>query len=296
MYRVLVSFTQILAPFAPFTSELLWQNLRREKDPLSVHLTDYPLPNVYTRDTALEGAHEAAQKAVKLAHALRKGLKLKVRQPLPKAFIVTQNAEERKLLATVESIIADEINVKAIELGDDEHRFVSLKAKPNFRVLGKKVGPRMKSVQHALEHLPYAKLQEFLEKKTLSLHLEEGGRIDLGEEDIEIVRQVREGVVATHEEGMTVALEVLLDEALLAEGFAREVVNKLNTMRRESGLEVVDRIIVSMDTSERAKAWMKEWMKHIKEETLCSDLIFEKVEGEEWDLNGEKAIICLKKV
>lgn len=296
LFRVLVSFTKVLAPFAPFTAEMLWQNLRRNGESISVHLENFPPADVYVRDRELEATHEAAQKAVKLAHALRKGLKLKVRQPLPKAFIVVQDGEIRRLLMSATDLIADEINVKKIEFGDDEHRFVSLKAKPNFRVLGKKVGPRMRSVQHALEHLPYAKLQEFLVKGEMSLHLEEGGRIDLVEEDVEIVRQVREGVVAVHEEGMTVALEILLDEALLAEGFAREVVNKLNTMRRASDFAVTDRIVVSMDTSERAREWMKNWMTYIKEETLTTELSFEKVEGEEWDLNGERAVICLKKV
>ena len=293
LYRVLVTFTKILAPFAPFATELLWQNLKREGQALSVHLDEFPAENVFPRDEALEAAHEAAQKAVKLAHALRKGLKLKVRQPLAKAFIVTKDAKLRDLLTSVEAIIADEINVKRLEFGDDEQKFVSIKAKPNFRVLGKKVGPRMKSVQHALEHLPHSKLQEFLITGVLSLHLEEGGRIELTSEDIEVTREVHEGVVAVHEEGLTVALEVALDEALLAEGFAREVINKLNTMRREADLVVTDRIHVSIDTTERARQWIEEWMPHIKEETLALSITFEKTSGEWWDLNGERAVISL---
>ncbi len=296
LYRVLLTFTKVLAPFAPFATELLWQNLRKEEDPVSVHLEAFPKKDVFPRDTALEAAHAIAQKATKLAHALRKGLKLKVRQPLPKAYIVTRDPESRKLLSEVEAVILDEINVKALEISDNEHRFVSLKAKPNFRVLGKKVGQKMKSVQHALEHLPYSKLQGLLATGKLSIHLDDDGRVDLVAEDVEVVREVHEGVVAVHEEGLTVALEVALDEALLAEGFAREVVNKLNTMRREADLVVTDRIAVSIDTTDRAKAWIESWLPYIKEETLATSITFEKTPGEWWDLNGERAVISLRRV
>jgi isoleucyl-tRNA synthetase len=291
LYQVLVAVTKVLAPFAPFTSELIWQNLHQKVE--SVHLDHFPAKDVFKRDVDLEAAHDAAQKVVKLAHALRKGLKMKVRQPLAKAFVVTVDEKMQKDLLAVGNIIADEINVKEVVFSTDEHVFVTLKAKPNFRVLGKKVGGRMKAIQTALEHLPFSKLQEFLEKKSLSLHLEEGVRVDLTDEDIEVVRFVRESVVAMHESGLTVAFDVTLDEKLLSEGLAREVVNKLNSMRRDQDFAVTDRIKVAIDTTDRARACIEEWMDHIKEETLATEISFQKVSGTEWDLNGEHAVIAI---
>ena len=162
LYQVLMAFSKVAACLSPFTMELIWQTLRAPSDPESVHLSRYPQKNAFPRDLELEAAHGAAQLVVRLAHALRKSLKLKVRQPLPKAFVVTPDTNTRQLLASVKGIIADEINVKEIDFSDDEHPFVTLKAKPNFRVLGKRLGSRMPAVQHALEHLHYSKLQELL--------------------------------------------------------------------------------------------------------------------------------------
>jgi len=296
LYRVLLTISKVIAPFAPFISETLWQNLRCKSAPESVHLARYPFKEDFSRDLDLEEAHDGAQTIVKLAHALRKGLKIKVRQPLAKAFVVTADPKVRSLLKTVDSVISDEINVKGIEFSEDEHKFVTFKAKPNFRILGKKVGSKMRAVQHAVKRLPYSKLQEFMETGALSLHLEEGGRIELTKEDIEIVRIIQDGVVAMHEAGLTVALEVSLTEDLIVEGFAREVVNKLNTMRRECDFSVTDRITVCMDTSEKAKGWILAWREYIQEETLATSLTFTKNEGKAWDLNGEMATIAIERV
>lgn len=291
LYYALTTFTKVAAPFMPFTSELVWQILKTDNDPLSVHFLSYPSRNASARDVLLEEAQSAAQEVVKLVHALRKNLKIKVRQPLSKAFIVTPDQTKRKHISKMLSIIAQEINVKEIVFGDDEHQFVSLKAKPNFRQLGKRIGHRMRAVQMALEHLPFSKLQEFLEKKHISIHLEEGGVVELGADDIEVVRTVREGVVAMCEDNMTVALEVALDEALLAEGFAREIVNKLNTMRREQGFNVSDRIHVVMQTTDQGQKWIEAWRTYIQEETLATRLEFRQTEGTQWDVNGENTII-----
>ena len=293
LYYVLHSFAKIAAPFMPFTAELIWQALKAKGESLSVHFETYPPEKSGSRDPSLEKAHSAAQEAVKLVHALRKGLKIKVRQPLAKAFIVTTDQAKRQLLASMSTIIAQEINVKEIVFGDDEHQFVTLKAKPNFRVLGKRIGSRMRAVQASLDHLPFAKLQEFLEEKHLMIHLDEGGVVELGEGDVEVVRSVREGVVAMCENGITVALEVALDEALLAEGFAREVVNKLNTMRREQGLDVSDRIRVIMQTTPQGKEWIESWRSYIQEETLTTSLSFGETTGTEWDVNGEKTTMSI---
>ncbi len=293
LYRVLITVAKVLAPFAPFASENMWQILKAESDDQSIHLTPFPKADVFPRDLSLEAAHTAAQHAVTLAHALRKGLKLKVRQPLAKAFLVTTDPSLRDALASVQHIIADEINVKEIAFSDDEHHFVTLKAKPNFRILGKRLGNRMRAVQHAIDHLSFSKLQELLQHGSLSIHLEEGGRVDLSSEEVEVSRTVRDGVVAMHEAGLTIALEVSLDEPLLAEGLAREVVNKLNTMRRELDFAVTDRITVSIETTDRAKAAIEGHLAYVKDETLATAITFGPTEGTAWDLNGEPATIAI---
>jgi isoleucyl-tRNA synthetase len=295
LYQVLRTFAKILAPFAPFTSEMVWQTLRDPADELSVHLERYPARDVFARDERLELAHGAAQRAVALAHALRKSLKLKVRQPLPRAYIVTGDASARDLLSSVQSIIADEINVKSIQFSDDEHAFVTLKAKPNFRVLGKRVGSRMPAVHHALEHLHASKLKELLDNGSLDLHLEDGSRLLVSKEEVEVVRQVRDSVVAMHEEGLTVALDTTLDEELLAEGLAREVVNKLNTMRREADLAVTDRIDVVVQTGPAARSAIEAHLPYIKDETLTMSFTFGETTGAEWDLNGEPSVITIRR-
>lgn len=295
LYQVLMTFAKIAAPFAPFTMELVWQTLKRREDPESVHLTRYPRKDVFPRDEALEGAHEAAQLVVKLAHALRKNMKLKVRQPLSKAFVVTADPRLRALLISVKEIIADEINVKSVDFSDDEHPFVTLKAKPNFRILGKRVGSRMPAVHHALEHLHFTKLRDLLDHGSLTIHLEDGSRVEVSKDEVEVVRLVRDSVVAMHEQGMTVALEVGLDEALLAEGLAREVVNKLNTMRRDQDLAVTDRIKATIQTTDRARIAIEPYLPYIKEETLTTSLTFAPTNGTEWDLNGEPAVIMIAK-
>ena len=296
LYRVLHTFAKILAPFAPFTSEMIWQSLRQPSDEESVHLSSYPKRDLFPRNERLEAAHGAAQSAVALAHALRKSLKIKVRQPLPRAYIVSAEASVRDLLASVQSIIADEINVKEIQFSDDEHAFVALKAKPNFRILGKRVGSRMPAVHHALEHLHASKLKELLDTGSLDLHLEDGSRLLVTKDEVEVVRQVRDSVVAMHEEGLTVALDTTLDESLLAEGLVREVVNKLNTMRRELDLAVTDRIEVVIQTGPAARAAIEAHLPYVKEETLATSLSFGPTEGAEWDLNGEPSVITIRAV
>ncbi len=296
LYRVLKTCTQILAPFAPFIAELVWQHLKGISDVESVHHSHFPSSDIYKRDIDLEKAHSLAMAVVQMAHALRKNLKLKVRQPLSKAFIACAEVADRKLLETVTDIISEEINVKEVVFAEDEHSFVNLKAKPNFRELGKRFGKRLPAVQHALEHVAYVKLQEFMHTGCISIHLEEGGKVDLHQTEVEVVRVVREGVVAMHERGMTVALDITLNDKLLEEGLAREIVNKLNTMRREHGLAVTDRIDVTFDSTEKVLSCIEAYRAHICEEALVHQLTFGTCEGEQWDLNGEMAQIRIERI
>lgn len=294
LYQVLLNLTQIAAPFVPFISDAIYQNLRTADMPESVHLCDYPAYHVDSRDKELEDAMEAVQMAVSLGHALRKENKLKVRQPLAVAHLASSDPRILHFLQDQQHLIAEELNVKKVEFIDDETKFVSIKAKPNFRILGKKVGKLMREAQLAIERLDKEQLELLLEGKSITIAVA-GESIQLTPEDVQVERAVHEGVIAANSGHITIALETTLTEELLQEGLAREIINKINTMRREAELEVTDRITVSMQTTERVKACLATFGNYIRSEVLALAITFEPCEGTEWDLNGEPTIIAIKR-
>lgn len=295
LYQVLLGLTKIAAPFIPFITEAIYRNLRDDKMPISVHLCDYPLYRQTQRRLSLEGAMEAIQTAVSLGHALRKEHKLKVRQPLALAFIACGDERTFAFLAEQQHLIAEELNVKNIQLSHDEKELVKLKAKPNFRVLGKKVGKLMNAAQKVIEDLDQRLLAVLMAGNGISIMVE-GEQIALSPDDVQVERQVKEGLIAANEGVITIALDATLNEELLIEGLAREIVNKINTMRREAGFEVSDRIHVSMETSDRVKACFDLYKEYICGEVLALSVSFDRTDGTEWDLNGEKAKIALQVV
>lgn len=294
LYQVLVSLTKIAAPFVPFISEMIYRNLRSSQMPESVHLCDYPTYHPESRDESLEAAMEAVQTSVSLGHSLRKEHKLKVRQPLSAAHIASQDTRILRFLEEQKHLIAEELNVKEVMFGADETEFVALKAKPNFRVLGKKVGKFMKAAQTAIDGFNQQQLADIMSGKPVNLELE-GLTIPLGIEDVQVDRVVHEGMIAANEGHITIALETALTDDLLLEGLAREIVNKINTMRREADFAVSDRIHVKMQTTERTKQCFKVFGDYISNEILAVSVDFGPCEGTEWDLNGEPTVISLKK-
>lgn len=295
LYQVLITLTKIAAPFVPFISDMIYRNLRSPDMPESVHLCDYPAYHLDYRDESLEAEMTAVQTAVSLGHSLRKEHKLKVRQPLSIAHIASGDSRVLHFLKDQQHLIAEELNVKKVEFGTDESEFVALKAKPNFRVLGKKVGKLMKAAQTAIDGFNQHELAELMAGNPVNLQLD-GQTIPLGIEDVQVERVVHEGMVAANEGHITIALETALSDELLLEGLAREIVNKINTMRREADFDVTDRIRVRMDTTERTKECLKVHGDYIQNEILAVSFDFGPCEGTAWDLNGEQTIIALQKV
>lgn len=294
LYYVLVELTKIAAPFVPFITDAMYQNLRQEEMAESVHLCDFPEYRSAWRDEELEKGMEALQNAVSLGHALRKEHKLKVRQPLRYVHIACEDAEVRHFLASQKHLIMDELNVKEVYFSADDHAFVTLKAKPNFRVLGKKIGGKMPQAQKVINAFTFKELSELLSQKTKTIMVD-GDEVVLTLEDVAVERIVKEGLFAANEGTITVALDPVMDEELLLEGLAREFVNKVNTMRREQKLDVSDRIIIEIQTSDRVKESFKVWEKFISQEVLAKEVRFIPTEGTVWDLNGEQASILIKK-
>ena len=295
LYSVLMTLSKVIAPFLPFISEAIYLQLRDEKDPESVHLCDFPKADPELRDFELEQEMSATQIVVSNAHALRKEHKLKVRQPLKMAHVIVADETLLKALKRQEQLIAEELNVHKVDFSDDESAFVTLICKPNFRVLGKKVGPKMKAVQQLVSQFSKKQMTTLLNGNNLTIEVE-GESFELTPEDVSVERQVKEGLVARSEQGITVALDTELNEELLLEGIAREIINKINTMRRDNGYYVTDRIQISMETTDRAKEAFNAHRDLIMHEVLGTEILFGPCEGTEWDLNGEKTVIGLKVV
>lgn len=327
LYRVLLGLAQVIAPFIPFLAEEIYQVLRQEGMPESVHCSDWPQEEPKMRDHVLEDAMEAVRVATSLGHGLRKEHSIKVRQPLAAAYLLSANAEERTALLAHEQLIADELNVKRIVVGADETQYVHLRAKPNFRVLGKKVGKRMPVVQKVIEQLDDAVLKALFAGDAVIISVE-GESMELLPSDVEVVREVQSGVIAANSGSITLALDTQLSEPLLMEGLAREIVNKVNTMRRENGFAVSDRIRLSFATTPRVQQSFSEHRDFIQNEVLAVEVLFvdestaawvqeaKKVDGDEnegegveleagraskpclaqWDLNGESTAIQIERI
>lgn len=294
LYHVLLNLVKVAAPYVPFLSDAIYRNLRTDEMPESVHLCLYPTYRADLRNETLEAEMAAVQTTVSLGHGLRKEHKLKVRQPLATAHIASGDEMTIRFLRDQQQLIADELNVKEVKFSSDEKQFVHLRAKPNFRVLGKKVGKLMKAAQEAIEKMDQRYLALLMDGETVPLKIE-GQEFILTHEDVQVEREVREGLVAANSGKITIALDTLLTPGLIREALAREVVNKINTMRREIGFEVTDRIHVKIEATKNVEACFEEYRDYICGEVLATKVDFGPCNGSEWDLNGEPSKIELAK-
>lgn len=296
LYYVLVKLTQIAAPYVPFIAEAIYRNLRGDEMKESVHLTDFPTYEETRRSTRLEAEMEVVQVAVSLGHALRKEHKLKVRQPLAKAYVIASNRQILSFLEEQRHLIAEELNVKTLVFSDNEKEFVSLKCKPNFRILGKKVGKLMPLVHKKIEGLDQTELKALQDGHPIKMDVD-GNLLMITPEDVQVEREVHASLVAANQGEITLAIETELNEDLICEGLAREIINKVNTMRREAHLAVTDRIILRIDCSDKVKKSYELYRDYICHEVLAiKDEMGPIADGVEWDLNGERAVIALEKV
>ncbi len=273
LHHVLVTFAQVAAPFIPFTTEAMYRNLRTDSMPESVHLCDYPLPDVARRDARLERQMAETMKTVSLGRFLRTQNNLKVRQPLAKAVIVVGDDEIRAMLEETGSIIAEELNVKAIEFGKAEEELVEFSAKANFKALGPKLGKNMKLAAAKIEQLSSSEIASILQGVPYLLTLEGCDPVEIDADCLVVKRTEKPGMTVATGDGVTIALETTLTKGLAEEGFAREFVSKIQSIRKDMGLEVSDRIIVKYryEAPELADA-LTAFATYIQSETLAVDL------------------------
>jgi len=294
LYTVLLEIAKVAAPFIPFITEAMYRNLRRDNDPTSVHLCDYPTYCKKTRDEKLEQEMDAVLLVVSLAHSLRKQYMVKVRQPLSAVHLISNSEQQLEFLRRQQHLIADEINVKEVRFSSDESKFVTIKAKPNFPVLGKKLGRLMKQAQAVITNFDQDQLASLMDEGAVTAVIE-GGEYTFTSEDVILERFVREGMVAANAGLITVVLDTVLSEELVMEGLSREIINKINTMRRDADYHVSDRINVTMQTTDNVKECFDIHGDYIKHEVLALRVAFEDCSGTEWDLNGEATVIYIEK-
>jgi len=267
LYIALKTFAQVAAPFIPFITETMWQNLRNDSDALSVHLSDYPKYNEAFRDTALEFKMDTVQKAVSMGRSLRYQFNLKIRQPLKSVEFVTRNPEERTVLLEMEESIREELNVKKVVFHEREDELVEYRAKANFRTLGKELGPLMKSASAVIAELDQQSIQSLLEGATLSIDVE-GTSVELNQDKILVERLEKANLKVVNEGTLTVALDAEITEELQREGYVRDLIRGIQNLRKETGLDVTDRIILTLSGNEILKKSYEQFVSFIKSETL----------------------------
>ncbi len=240
LHEVLLTFATVAAPVLPFMAEEMYQSLARPSDtsaPLSVHLLDYPKADTALIDADLELTMAASRTVVNLGRTLRKRNDLRVRQPLALVTIVTTDPTLRRAIETHTVLIAEELNVHAVKVHDDETDLVELSAKADFKRLGPRFGKETKTVARTIADLNHHAVAELLDTGEITI-----GENVLTAEDVVVLRNPREGTVVATEGSITVALDTHLTGDLLIEGVARELVNRVQLMRRSEGFEVADRI------------------------------------------------------
>jgi len=295
LHYVLLTFSKCAAPFIPFITEEIYRSLRTESMPESVHLCDFPEPEEGRRDAYLEKQMDATMKAVSLGRFLRTQRNLKVRQPLRRAILVSGDSDIRRMIEETADIVAEELNVKNIVVRADEEELVKLSAKANFKTLGKRLGPQMKEAAARIQELPSAQIAAVLRGEKVSLTLQSGTELELDKEDLSILREEKPGLPVASGEGVTIALDTELDDALIDEGNAREFVSKIQNLRKEMDLDVSDRIVISFSGTPEVVRAVERFRDYIANETLAREIAPGTDAGTECDLNGHLCKISVRK-
>lgn len=271
LYECLVTITKLAAPFAPFITEELYQNLNsvtKEDEFESVHLAFIPKPEFY--DGELEDKMEIAQRVVYLTRSIRAKNNLKVRQPLLKMMVAIDKSK-RDALQKMEDVILEEVNIKELIILDDDSAIVNKSAKPNFKVVGPKYGKLVKALTTAIKNLDGASISLLEKNGELEISVE-NEKVKITKEDIEIVSHEIEGWLVESEEGVTVAVDTELNEELIAEGYAREFVNRIQNMRKDADFDVVDRIKVFYSSEQKLNDYLTKFNDYIANEVLADEI------------------------
>ena len=297
LYTALVTVAKAAAPMIPFMTEDIYQNLVRSIDadaPESIHLCDYPEVNEAWIDKDLEANMEELLEIVVLGRACRNTANIKNRQPIGTMYVKAEKAMDKFYT----DIIADELNVKEVKFADDVESFISYSFKPQLRTVGPKYGKLLNGIRTALSEIDgTAAMKELRENGVLTLDID-GNKVELAEEDLLIETAQTEGYVTETDGETSVVLDTNLTPELIQEGFVREIISKVQTMRKEAGFEVMDKIIVYAKDNDKIMDIMKANQDEIKREVLAENIILGEAEGytKEWNINKEAVTLGVSKV
>lgn len=276
LFESLLTVAKLAAPIAPFYSDRLYQDLIEDtavENYASVHLSEFPKPDPEAIDTELEARINKARLIVSLGLSLRKKEQIKVRQPLQKLMIPVKNQQEREQLLSIEEQIKTEINVKELELLDDASTILVKEIKPNFKTLGPRFGKEMGSIVNTVKSLSEEQIRQLEEQGQIELNVNEKNII-LEDSDVEISTKDIAGWLIATGQGTTVALDSTLNEGLVEEGISRELVNRIQNIRKDAGLEVTDKIAVRIALHEGLEKAVLKNKHYVMTETLTDHLEF----------------------
>ncbi|RLF50732.1 MAG: isoleucine--tRNA ligase [Thermoplasmata archaeon] len=297
MYDIILGLVKLSAPFIPFITEEMYQNLKTNDMPESVHLCDYPKSDKKMIDENLEKGMETIRELVEAGRALRSKIGIKIRYPLSKATLVCDKKTENSIKNLLD-LLNEEINVKNILFERDTSKFMIKTAKPNFSNIGKKLKEKTKPTLKKIEKLNPAELYKKLQRdKKIELQIN-NEKIVLTQEDFQIAEIEKPDIAQTETEKIVLILDTKLTPELEAEGFAREIVRRIQSMRKELNLEVEDKISTMIKIDETKKTFLKKWIDYIKEETRSKEIIYtDKPLGKlvkKWEINKTQIEIGIK--
>ena len=296
LYTALVTVSKAAAPMIPFMTEDIYQNIVRSVDetaPESIHLCDFPEVNESYIDKELEENMERVLDIVVLGRACRNASAIKNRQPIGKMFVKAGF----ELSDFYKEIIEEELNVKEVEFTDDVRAFTSYSFKPQLRTVGPKYGKFLGKIKEALSSLDgNAAMDKINAGEPLTFDFD-GNEVVIEKEDLLIDMAQVEGYVSESDNNITVVLDTKLSDELIEEGFVREIISKIQTMRKEADFQVMDKIVVNVDKNDTIKAIIENNLDEIKSEVLADNVIFGKINGyeKEWNINGEKVTFGVEK-
>lgn len=295
LYTALTTVVKLAAPMVPFITESIYRNLVcsvDDKAPISVHLCDFPVANEAFIDTELEAEMELVLEIVVLGRAARNASNIKNRQPIGNMYVKA----DRQLDDFFKEIVASELNLKAVSFKDDMEEYLSYSFKPQFKVLGPKVGKQIGEVKAALAGINgHAAKAELESTGKLKLTLK-SGEVELLPEDVDITMSQTEGFATQRYGNVTIALETTLSQELIEEGFVREIISKLQTMRKENGFQVVDHITVYAAGNDKLVDIMSRNEDFLKKVVLADKVVYGSTEGfvKEWNINSEDITLAVK--
>jgi isoleucyl-tRNA synthetase len=281
LYTCLMTISKLLAPFAPFYADQLYKDLGGELD--SVHLDQFPVADDSQVNKDLEARMEMAQKITSMVLALRRKVNIKVRQPLQAIMIPAVDAEQQKHIEAVKDLIMNEVNVKELRFVEGAGVLVK-KVKCNFRTMGKKFGKLMKGVAAAMDQLSQEQIAALEKDGTIGIEVE-GQALTVEAADVEIISEDIPGWLVANEGNLTVALEVELTEELKNEGMARELINRIQNIRKESGLEITDRIVVTLSPNADVQKAVDSFADYIQTQVLADAIRLETNDGQQVDFD-----------